>query len=212
MNNEWVHVIIGTRCSWLHGDVRGFRSRRHRIHSSGDYKNPPPRDEHQGLRAYHQQRSDGPISFDGHWRIVVLKEFVMKMQSLDHRIIAAAIGERHLHALCHLPSNYTDVKKEVGKCKQAASYRIRAKIPGSIWAAGLQNKRIRDKQHLHSTYDYVRFKQDPGAVVWSHRPDEDWIQFPEVGIVTMASAQQRIRVFATAQTPASERSEDPDPY
>jgi hypothetical protein len=45
----WRHVIISTRRSWLHGDAREFRSRRHRIHSLGDYRNIPPAGEHAGL-------------------------------------------------------------------------------------------------------------------------------------------------------------------
>ncbi|HEX3314753.1 MAG TPA: hypothetical protein VHR72_07680 [Gemmataceae bacterium] len=31
---------LSTYGSWLPGNPRGFRSRKHRIHSSGDYKNP----------------------------------------------------------------------------------------------------------------------------------------------------------------------------
>jgi len=56
----WRHVVLGTRRSWLHGDGRGFRSRGHRIHSSGDYRDPPPEGEHAGLRAYHEKRAKGP--------------------------------------------------------------------------------------------------------------------------------------------------------
>ncbi len=45
----WWHNILSTHGSWLPGNPRGFRSRNHRIHSSGDYKNPPPLGEHAGL-------------------------------------------------------------------------------------------------------------------------------------------------------------------
>ena len=44
----WRHVICHAKNTWLHGDERGFRDRDHRAHSSGDYYNPPPKDEHQG--------------------------------------------------------------------------------------------------------------------------------------------------------------------
>lgn len=47
-------VDIATYCSWLPGDVRGFRNREHRIHSSGDYKHRPPVAEHEGLRRYNE--------------------------------------------------------------------------------------------------------------------------------------------------------------
>ena len=44
-NKCWWHVTLSTYGSWLPGDQRGFRSRKHKIHSSGDYKNPPPASE-----------------------------------------------------------------------------------------------------------------------------------------------------------------------
>src|SRR5438552_18397295 len=50
----WRHVIISTHCSWLPGSKKGWRSRRHRRHSSGDYKSPPPPDEHHGLLEHSQ--------------------------------------------------------------------------------------------------------------------------------------------------------------
>jgi hypothetical protein len=54
---RWRHIVCNTKCSWLPGDDRGFRSREHRIHSSGDYKNPPPKNEHEGLRRYQEEKS-----------------------------------------------------------------------------------------------------------------------------------------------------------
>ena len=56
----WRHVVIGTLRSWNFGDERGFRSRGHRIHSSGDYKNPPPRGEHAKLNEWHVERHVAP--------------------------------------------------------------------------------------------------------------------------------------------------------
>src|SRR5688572_30514508 len=100
---EWRHVIINARCSWLHGDVRGFRSRGHRIHSSGDYKHRPPIQEHAGLRAFHETRSNELREFELEVRIVVVCEFVRKMRSLKHLIAACAASGEHLHALSELP-------------------------------------------------------------------------------------------------------------
>src|SRR6476660_443916 len=41
--NDWVHCNGSTYGTWLRGDPRGWRSRRHREHCEGDYKNPPPK-------------------------------------------------------------------------------------------------------------------------------------------------------------------------
>ena len=39
---KWFHFMTSTYGSWLYGDPRGFRTRHHREHVDGDYKNPPP--------------------------------------------------------------------------------------------------------------------------------------------------------------------------
>jgi hypothetical protein len=40
---DWYHVTGSTYGAWLPGDPRGFRTRHHRQHVEGDYKDPPPR-------------------------------------------------------------------------------------------------------------------------------------------------------------------------
>jgi hypothetical protein len=133
------------------------------------------------------------------------------MPSLGHRIIAGSVAQRHSHALSELPHDYREIKKIVGKCKQKASHAVRDVLPGSIWSEGGKFDEIKDKGHLHNTYDYIRERQEAGTVVWSHRPDEDWIKDPTVGVIVMGFRRKRIRVFGVPQTPASERTrEDPD--
>jgi hypothetical protein len=142
-------------------------------------------------------------------RIAVLRAFVEKMQALGFRIIAASCGEKHLHGLPELVTEYGECRKIVGKCKQKASHAVRDVLPGRIWAEGGSYEEIEDVGHLHNTYNYIREKQEAGTVVWSHRPDEDWIKDPSVGVVVMGFKKTRIRVFVVAQTPASERKRRP---
>jgi hypothetical protein len=174
---RWRHVILNTRCSWLHGDKRGFRSRDHRINSSGDYKHRPPETEHSGLRKYHEARSQYAIRFNANLRVIVLMSFLNKLRDLGYRFIVASIGDKHLHVLAELPWNLEEIRRTIGKCKQRASHTIRDKISGTVWSAGGEYKWIKDKKHLHNVYDYIRTKQEPGTVVWSHRDDENWINF-----------------------------------
>lgn len=115
------------------------------------------------------------------------------------------MSKAHLHALVELPANYTEIKAIVGKCKQKASHAIRDVIPGSVWSAGGEFKEVRNLGHFRNTYDYIRIRQERGAVVWSHRAEENWLDDPAVGIVVMSFGRKRIRAFAKAQTPASER-------
>jgi hypothetical protein len=198
---SWQHVMIGSRCSWLHGDKRGFRSRDHRIHSTGDYRHRPPAKEHDGLLRYHQRRSGKPVSFTLEVRIIMLREFVLKMRKLGVRIIAGAIGKTHLHALPLLePDNYLEMRRTIGKCKQKASHAVRELLPGTIWASGAEFTRINNRGHLRNSFDYIRTRQEPGAIVWSHRDDENWIDHPEIGVVVMTLGRKSIRVFGVPQT------------
>jgi sucrose-6-phosphate hydrolase SacC (GH32 family) len=68
-------------------------------------------------------------------------------------------------------------------------------LPGKIWSAGGEFKMIRDKEHFHNAYQYIRTKQESGTIVWSHRTDEDWIAHPEVGIVIMQPKHERTRIW-----------------
>lgn len=168
-----------------------------------------PDGEHARLHAWHRMRSEAPIEFDPHIRIRVVETFVSKACALGHQIIACSCGAEHLHALIELPAPYPDAKREIGKCKQKVSHALRDVLRGSIWSEGGELKPIRDVGHLHNTYAYVREKQERGTVVWSHAPAEDWVKDPKLGAIVMR-AGERIRVFARAQTPTSERNEDPD--
>jgi hypothetical protein len=195
----WRHLVLGTRCSWLHGDARGFRSRDKRIESCGDYKVPPPPDEHAGLRRYHEQRSGDPVELDINLRVIVCREFVLKMRSMGIRIIACSVGEKHLHGLSEISGNYSEMKKVVGRAKQKASHAIREFLPGSIWCEGGSYKIINDLDHLKNSYEYIRTRQDAGSIVWSHNDKEDWITNPSLGIILMGPNKIQQRIFEFPQ-------------
>jgi hypothetical protein len=206
---HWQHVMLGTRCSWLHGDRRGFRDRNHRKHSTGDYKNPPPAAEHADLRRYYAERSGEPVDFDLDVRVIICREFVRKLQSLGFRVIACSVGRRHLHVVVELVSDYRERRRDIGKCKQRASHAVRALLPGSVWSEGGEFKRVNGPAHLRNVYEYIRTKQEAGVVVWSHRADEDWIADEAVGIVLMRANRERTRAFGVPQAPASEQPRTP---
>lgn len=41
--NDWCHCMGHTYGTWLPGDPCSFRTRHHRQHIEGDYRNPPPK-------------------------------------------------------------------------------------------------------------------------------------------------------------------------
>src|SRR3982750_4620481 len=100
---RWWHVMIGTHCSWLPGDHRGFRNARHRVHSSGDYRNPPPENEHEGLREYHQQRSGEPVKIPRAARLLVARAIGESLTSMDYMVWVVAVSATHAHIVGELP-------------------------------------------------------------------------------------------------------------
>src|SRR4051812_48633870 len=132
----WRHVIISTRGSWLHGDARGFRDRKHRIHSSGDYKNPPPVEEHAGLHRYMKEKSSGEVHIPRSCRPLIGRAIIAESNELGHRVLAVAVNKTHAHAVTELPSGVREVRAIVGEAKRVSSRAVKDKLPGSVWGAG----------------------------------------------------------------------------
>lgn len=159
----WRHVIISTRGSWLHGDARGFRSRKHRIHSSGDYRNPPPAGEHAGLFAYQLKRSQAEVTIPRALRPIIGKALVKAFDEQHHCVFASAVGKTHAHILVELPQSLTAVKRMVGDAKRTSSRAVKQQMPGSVWAAGGAFKVVRDAEHQRNAYRYILYGQ--GTIV-----------------------------------------------
>ena len=187
---RWMHIVVGTKCAWLHGDRRGFRDRDHRLHSSGDYKDPPPLGEHARLHRFYERRSGSPVDLDVEARILICRAFVRKWRSMGYRVIVCSVGQRHLHAIVEGPDDHALFDKEVGRAKQATSHAVRHLLPGTVWAAKGGFKPVRGPGHFRNSYKYVRTRQEAGTVVWSHRPDQDWIADETVGVVLMRGKRE----------------------
>src|SRR5262249_36777902 len=80
---QWRHVVISTWNSWLPGDPRGFRSKKHKIHSSGDYKNPPPEGDHRFLHDYWKDRVEETVVIPADLREAVGKAILEKLDQLN---------------------------------------------------------------------------------------------------------------------------------
>lgn len=165
----WRHVIINTRGTWLHGDPRGFRNRKHRIHSSGDYRNPPPHGEHAALHEYHKDRSAREVHIGRDHRAVIGREIVRHLQTRGYRTLAIAVTKVHAHLLVELPDSLDDVKAIIGDAKRLSSRAVKPSMPGRIWAAGGTYKRVVEQSHQKRAFDYILYGQGEGAWTWSFR-------------------------------------------
>jgi hypothetical protein len=97
-NARWFHCILTNYGAWLPGDPRGFRTRHHREHVEGDYKNPPP----SGIHTDRFQRSKDLQTFPE----VILKPAERKLlgeacvehlRAREIEVLAIAIGAQHTH-------------------------------------------------------------------------------------------------------------------
>ena len=162
----WWHLILNTRGSWMPGDPRGFRNRKHRIHSSGDYQTPLPVGEHGGLYHYTRQRSSNPVVLPEVIRPVVVQAIRAKCDAMDHRVLAIAAGKCHVHLLLEAIDTHREIKRASARMKQASSYAVRDALPGQVWAGGGKPIRVCDPEHQRRVFRYICEHRDQGAYVW----------------------------------------------
>jgi hypothetical protein len=161
----WRHVICNTHCSWLPGDPRGFRNREHRVHSSGDYKSPPPTGEHAGLYTHNLNQSGNRILIPSTVRQRIAEVFANHLRSQGWPVSIASASETHVHALSLLPVDRRQTKRIVGDAKRVASRGVKAEMPGRIWSEGGTYKPVRNIGHYQAAYEYIRTRQEEGAYV-----------------------------------------------
>jgi len=165
----WRFVTINTHSSWLPGDERGFRNRDHRIHSSGDYKNPPPKDEHAGLRKFNQDNSTQMVKISKLLRSIIGLAIIARLKKEGYRILAISVSFDHVHILVELPDDIPTIKRIMGRCKRNACEAVKHEMPGTIWSSGGDWKPVDDQERQDNSYNYVLTKQRPRAWTWSFK-------------------------------------------
>ncbi len=166
--SDWSHVIWSTRGAWLPGDPRGFRDHDHRIHSTGDYKAPPPPGEHAGLHRVARKLCPEEIHIPKHLRRTIADALGDKLLALERPPRIIAVARVHVHAL--VLAGATDVRPYIGRAKQAASHAVRSELPGRIWGQRCHPVRIRNEGHYRRVVDYIAAHSKQGAALWVH-PD-----------------------------------------
>jgi hypothetical protein len=162
----WYHVVWNTLSSWLPGDPRGFHNRDHRVHSSGDYKHPPPPGEHEGLLRYNESRAREKVILPYALRPRICEGICDAMARRSIACVALSVGCEHVHGLMALSSLYKEAQTLVGKLKNVASLAVRNELPGSIWSRGCNCKPVTSNEHWAATEDYILNKQEGGTFVW----------------------------------------------
>ena len=167
----WRHVVICTVNSWLPGEPRGFRAEDQKIHSSGDYKNPPPAGEHAGLWHYSKKISGESVIIPKEDYATVGHKIIAKLKELGHRVLAISVSATHSHWLVELPDSISSIRRIVGQCKTASSHAIREHLPGRVWGRYGGFKKVKDKAHHLNVYRYILNQKD--AWFWSYKDEEN---------------------------------------
>lgn len=138
--NDWYHCNGNTYGTWLPGDERGWRSRHHRTHCEGDYRNPPPAERDAGLRAFvARAMKREPVSLDWRSRIIACNEIASTLQWHRIEVIAIAITAVHFHVLARCPDRQP--RKWLGIAKKNTARLLSDQ--GLVEAGGVWAKRFR---------------------------------------------------------------------
>jgi hypothetical protein len=169
---RWFHHVLSTYGAWLPGDSRGFRTRHHREHIEGDYKNPPP----PGMYAARQRRSQELMKFNEVFLPVELFAVVgtalrEKLIAQGAQVICQCVSAQHLHIQAHMPPE--QCRAWLGVAKKHAWFVLRDEHAwtGKLWGKRGKSVPIRDRQHQINVFDYILRHREQGAWVWSIRDE-----------------------------------------
>jgi|SRR5579884_787230 len=162
----WFHIILTAYGAWLYGDGRGFRTRHHREHVEGDYKNPPPR----GMYADKEAKSEAslkqePVAWSPEWRAVIGGALVARLQHLGAFVLCAAVSRQHVHILAKLPRSQARAWSGLAKKHAWFTARERGWV-GKMWSKRGKQSPVRDRRHQLNVYWYILGHEKEGAWIW----------------------------------------------
>ena len=166
--NDWYHIMCHTYGTWLPGDPKGFRTRHHREHVDGDYKNPPPADTYDARWKHAKQiMKRDPVYLDQVQRSRAVEEIVKSFVKWGTELKILGIDRIHMHALARVPDlnprHYMGLAK-----KECSAYMKRDGLAplGGLWAVRCECLPIEDGRHFENVDGYIRDHETRGAVIW----------------------------------------------
>lgn len=165
--NDWYHVTASTYGTWLRGDPRGWRSRHHREHVDGDYKDPPPKGKYDKLHEYSKRlMKRDPVRIRKELRHIVVDEMVSRLRQEGIEVILACFDDHHWHGLARFPDH--NVRHYVGLAKKHTSHLLRQldlMPPGGIWAKRCKPIPISSRFHQLKVVSYILKHEKRGAAI-----------------------------------------------
>ena len=177
--NDWYHVMGHTYGTWLPGSPKGFRTRHHREHVEGDYRNPPPKGKYDELfeRSKRLMKRD-PVFLDPDQRKRAIDELVASLQRRNIEIAAASVDRIHKHILARFPDH--DPRRWVGIAKKESSHycKVSGHAPeGGLWGTRCECVPVKDESHRSNVIDYILDHAKRGGEVYRPAPLSDLHDF-----------------------------------
>jgi REP element-mobilizing transposase RayT len=172
--NSWYHVTIHVYGSWLRGDPRGWRSRHHREHVDGDYKNPPSKGKYDAIYA----QSKRLMKRDAIWISPDLRQFVAdmfaeKLRADQIETLIISVDAKHVHILARFPDY--NPRYWIGWAKKYVTQTVKAHsravgfnlaLGEGLWAKRSHPETITDRAHQLHTFGYILDHTKEGARIW----------------------------------------------
>jgi len=173
--NDWYHVNGNTYGTWLPGDPRGWREKRHKKHVDGDYKNPPPKGSGDALHRHARDLlKQPPVYLDQAQREAAGRALVQWFVEHHVEILALSLDAIHYHLLARFRDR--QVRPRVGRAKKHAYHELHDRgFPGKLWQHGCNVVPITDRQHQLNVFTYIRRHQQQGAWLWTFREGLYWL-------------------------------------
>ena len=180
--NGWYHVSGSTYGTWLRGDPRGWRARRHREHVAGDYKSPPPAGTYDDLhRRSGRLLKKGPVFLHPDARKAAGRALVEMLARIQVEVLALSLDAVHYHALARFGDGQVRIK--FGQAKKHASHVLRAYgLAGQVWAKKCSARPVSGRDHQVRVLRYIRRHSERGAWTWTFREGLYWVEAGEATI------------------------------
>ena len=151
--------------TWLPGDPRGFRTRHHREHVEGDYRNPPPEGTYEEKHARSKElMTRDAVVLSPEARELACATFAEVFAFKGAAFGAIAVGAQHYHILVQS----TSPRDLVGVAKKRSARALsdaRLVARGGVWAVRSRSLPINDESHWTNARAYILKHERDGASV-----------------------------------------------
>jgi hypothetical protein len=171
------HCISTTYGAWLYGDARGFRTRHHREHVEGDYKNRPPAGANSQKRmASVESLKQAALVIPPEWRQSIGESIRDKLFEKGVFVLCVAVCGQHVHLLAKFPRG-TRPRLQMGLARKNSTFKAHERgWQGRLWGRRGKELKVKDRRHQLNIRRYIFAHRSEGAWIWDWMNESDRAQ------------------------------------